>query len=122
MDPKKSLDQQTLEVIGGRYGLSKYSVDFWLTHLLNVLHKTNDGMELDDLLKFLDALHDKNQTIEDSLSPQERKPTGDIEASDMAAFPHGLLNLPHLTEIVLNFLSFEKDLKQQKFSSGRGTT
>lgn len=120
LDPQQSAESQAREMICGLYGLCRYSVDFWLTHVLGSFNDTTDIIETQMMLGFMDALHDKHQIIEEFYLSEKEKRFEEIGPVDIDAAPAGLQNQPHLREFVASLLKFEKTLRQREFSNGKG--
>lgn len=120
VDPEQSRKQCLLHVLEGGHGLSRYSVHFWKDHVIALLCKTSSGPEVDEVLDLLDQLHEKHQDSQDLHARSELQPPKLIESSEEEALPSVLLRYPHLVEMVLRFIQWEKTQSQEVFSNGNG--
>ncbi|KAF2789210.1 hypothetical protein K505DRAFT_313557 [Melanomma pulvis-pyrius CBS 109.77] len=121
LDPQWSLQRQILEVTGGRHALIRYSIDFWLKHLLASIDKIEDRTDLKNMLEALDELDDRHGTIKDYCSSRKAKPIVVAESLDEFVFSTKILKWPHLKDMLSEHLRFESSLKKQEFVSGKGT-
>ena len=72
------------------------------------------------MLDLLDQLHEKHQDSQDLHTRSELQPRKLIESSEEEALPSVLLRYPHLVEMVLRFIQWEKTQSQEVFSNGNG--
>lgn len=120
MNPQWSPKRLVLEVTGGRYALIRYSMDYWLRHILDSLNRLNDRNDLDKILEAIDELDDRDGVIKETCSLEKPKPITDVELVDESKLSREILNLPHLKDMLVNHLRFENSIKNKEFSSGKG--
>jgi hypothetical protein len=120
MNPQWPPGRQVREVTGGRYALIRYSMDYWLRHLLDSLNRMNDRNDLDTMLEAIDRFDDRHGVIKELCSSKESKPITDVESLDELVLPSEILKLPHLKDMLVDHFRFESSLKKRKFASGKG--
>jgi hypothetical protein len=109
-----------LEVARGRYALIKYSMDYWLRHVLDSLNRLNDCSDLDTMLEAIDQLDDRHGVIKELYSSKKSELIMDVESLDEALLPREILELPHLKDLLVDHHRFESSLKKQEFVNGKG--
>jgi len=120
MNPQWPPGRQVREVTGGRYALIRYSMDYWLRHLLDSLNRMNDHNDLDTLLEAIDRLDDRHGVIKELCSLKTSKPITDVGLLDESMLSREILDLPHLKDMLVDHLRFQNSLKKQEFASGKG--
>lgn len=120
INPQWPPKSRMLEVAGGRYALIRYSVDYWLRHLLDSLNRMNDRNDLDTMLEAIDELDDRHGLMKEFYSSKKSKPITDLESLDESVLSKDILDRPHLKDMLVEQIRFESSLKKQEFASGKG--
>jgi hypothetical protein len=120
LDPSWCIQRRMLEVAGGRYALLRYSIDFWLRHLIASTDKMKSGVELDRMLEAIDELDDRHEMVKGRYPPKKKPPIADAKPLEESVLSTRILELPHLKDMLADYLQYESTLKKAEFTCGQG--